>query len=166
MRIESGTSSYNFDYFSIEESSSPSVDTIVEAESYDEGGYFDTNTVNLGGSPLRNDGVDIREKDGYHFIGWIYAGEYLEYTIEVIDSGFYDFIFSLASLEATDKSLHLEIDGAISEALNYNTGGAGWQSYQDFILPSIDLNSGVQTIRVVFDSPSVNFEQFTIKTAE
>eukprot|EP00903_Cladosiphon_okamuranus_P021661 g19915.t1 len=75
----------------------------IEAEEYDEGGqgiaYYDTNTANNGGSFRTSEGVDTKASEsGGHYVGWIRAGEFIRYAVDVttaVDS--FDFEFVVAS---------------------------------------------------------------------
>lgn len=66
----------------------------VECEDYDFGGegltFHDIDEVNQGGSSYRTDGVDIgQHAAGQLHVGYVAAGEWLEYTINVLQSGTY-----------------------------------------------------------------------------
>jgi hypothetical protein len=75
----------------------------IEAEDYDVGGegvaYHDTTLGNEGGE-YRSDDVDVQSTtdggDG-HNVGWIEAGEWLEYTVDVASTGLYDIQVRVAS---------------------------------------------------------------------
>ena len=92
----------------------------IEAGHYDyfEGGlgqgisYMDL-TQNNNGDFRSNEYVDssIVENEGAT-VGWIAAGEWLEYTVEVDESGYYDFEYSYASANQNGGGpFTLEIDG-------------------------------------------------------
>ena len=58
----------------------------IEAEHYDEGGqgltFFDSDVQNTGGAFRPAEGVDIEARaDGGFHVGWVAAGEWLEYTV-------------------------------------------------------------------------------------
>src|SRR5262245_36400698 len=65
----------------------------IEAADFDEGGpgvaYFDTTFGNSGGA-YRDSHVDVQlASDGGYNIGWIGAGEWLNYTVRVPSPGDY-----------------------------------------------------------------------------
>src|SRR6516225_2269816 len=67
----------------------------IQAEDYDTGGenvgYYDTTPGNSGGQ-YRQDDVDIEtttDTGGGYNVGWIAAGEWLQYTVNVATSGTY-----------------------------------------------------------------------------
>ena len=75
---------------------------LVQAEGYDEGGdwdaYHDNDWWNAGGF-YRNDGVDLTwASGGTGLVGWVSAGEWLNYTVNVQSTGWYDTDFYVASL--------------------------------------------------------------------
>src|SRR3954452_1495218 len=68
----------------------------VQAESYDSGGegvaYHDTTSGNAGGAYRSGTNVDIVSNSstvGGYSVGYIRAGEWLEYTVKVASSGTY-----------------------------------------------------------------------------
>ncbi|MGB0370094.1 MAG: carbohydrate-binding protein [Opitutales bacterium] len=137
----------------------------IEAEDFDDGGqgvaYYDTTSSNLGGE-FRDTAVDIQvASEGGYNVGWIKTGEYLDYTINVAQSGTYDFTFRVASGHNSNKSFHLELNNTnISGPISFNTGGAGWQSWQDFTAEGIMLSAGQQELRLYMDSASFNINYF------
>src|SRR5262245_25991576 len=69
---------------------------VIEAENFDNGGagisYADTTLDNSGGQ-YRATGVDIEataDAGGGYSVGWAFAGEWLEYTVNVGAAGTYD----------------------------------------------------------------------------
>lgn len=144
------------------------VPALIEAEDYDEGGqgvaYSDTTSGNQGGE-YRTDDVDIDiATEGGYFVGWTSAGEYLNYTIEVADAGNFDFTVRVSSGLSSDKTFHLEIDGVdVTGPVVFNTGGAGWQSFQDVVVTDIPLSAGVQELRLVMDSGAFNVTSIDVQ---
>jgi hypothetical protein len=136
----------------------------VEAQHFDKGGqgvaYFDTTIGNAGNSTLRQgESVDIQtnqDVDGIYNIGWIAPGEWLEYTVEVAQSGLYRLDFRVASWNNTGE-ISVSIDGhPVGGVLNVpNTGG--WQAYQTRSLDAVHLTAGPQTVRLTFPNGNVNF---------
>nr|MBA2452326.1 carbohydrate-binding protein [Chloroflexia bacterium] len=106
-----------------------------EAEDYRDGGegigYSDMSALNLGGE-YRTDAVDIQtthDTSGDYNIGWIGAGEWLAYDVEVDASG--DYVFSARVATIYDcrsvQRFHIELDGTnvTGPIAAPNTGG--WQ---------------------------------------
>ena len=131
--------------------------TTIQAEDFDAGAdgvaYHDTESTNLGGK-YRNTGVDIQttgDTGGGHTVGWIRAGEWMQYTVNVAKSGTYDLDFRVAS-NGTGGSFHVEVDrinvtGSLSVP---NTGG--WDRWHTLSKSGINLSAGQHTIRVAFDT--------------
>jgi hypothetical protein len=132
----------------------------VEAENFDEGGegvaYHDTTAGNSGGQYRQTD-VDIEtttDLGGGYSIGYVAAGEWLVYSVNVAASGTYTLQMRVASPYA-NGTFHVEIDGVnVTGALTMpNTGG--WQVWQNVTRTGISLTSGAHQMRVVFDSASL-----------
>ncbi len=141
----------------------------VEAEDFDEGAngtaYFDTTAGNDGGQ-FRATDVDVEitgDVDGDFNVGHVAPGEWLEYTMDFANAGVYDITLRVASNLTTDRSFHLEIDGVdVTGIVTFNTGGAGWQTYQDVVVENVAFDAGAQTLRVEMDSGSFNFNYFEL----
>lgn len=142
----------------------------IEAEHYDVGGegvaFHETNTNgNEGGATLRNDEVDIEttsDASGTYNVGYILKGEWLEYTVEVANSGKYNLDLRVAA-DGSGKLLHVEIDDAdVSGAIAIpNTGG--WQTWETIVAKDIDLTQGKHVMRIAFDADYLNLNYFEFK---
>lgn len=142
----------------------------IEAEDYDMGGeglaFHEADASgNQGGAILRNDQVDIEtntDAGGGHHIAYILNGEWLEYTIDVANTGIYDLDLRVAA-EGTGKALHIDLDGvALTGSVNLpNTGG--WQVWQTLPLTNLQLNKGVHVMRITFDANYMNLNYFDFK---
>lgn len=135
---------------------------IIEAEDYDEGGqntgYYDTSLGNTGGA-YRNNDVDIEntgDDSGSYNVGWIEAGEWLQYTINAnAPSELYDFNFRVASPNGNGQ-FYLEVDGnQATDLLNVPNTGA-WQNYVNISANNIAISQGQHIIRLRFVSAGLN----------
>ncbi len=143
----------------------------IEAENYDEGreglGYHEfDNEGNQGDADYRNDQVDIEETqdvDGGYNVGYIRNGEWLAYTVDVQTTGMYDLDFRMAA-DGDNKTFHIEVDGVdVSGPVAVpNTGG--WQTWETVTVNDIELSSGEQEIRIVFDSDYMNFNYMEFRS--
>ena len=128
----------------------------IEAEDYHD--YSDTTAGNSGGA-YRNDNVDIQatnDNGGGFNVGWIASGESLSYNVNIAKAGTYKATFRVASQQSGNKSLHIEINGQnVSGPVTFNTGGAGWQSFQD-VSVEVELPAGAHVLKVAMDSSSFN----------
>ncbi|MEM7791893.1 MAG: ThuA domain-containing protein [Verrucomicrobiota bacterium] len=144
----------------------------VEAEDFDDGGNADVGntdfritykdlTAGNTGLAYRTTDVDISEfATGEYAVGWNLAGEWLEFTLDVTQSGNYTGVLRVASGQSTNKTLSISgVDPTDFESMidltgpiTYNTGGAGWTSFIDVALPPIALTEGVHTLRLNFET--------------
>src|SRR6185369_14026306 len=90
----------------------------IEAEDFDHGGegiaYHDSDGSNSGGQWRNLQGADVEKTTdaaGGYDLSSTRAGEWVEYTINLADSGAYSIDFRLASGQTTGGSFHIEIDG-------------------------------------------------------
>jgi hypothetical protein len=127
----------------------------IQAEDYDIGGegvaYHDTTAANSGGQ-YRSEGVDIEvaaDTGGGFDVGWMYATEWLNYTVSVATAGAYTLVARVAA-EGIGGTFHVEFAGIdVTGPLSIpNTGG--WQAWTN-VTATVTLAAGVQSMLVVFD---------------
>jgi hypothetical protein len=89
----------------------------IQAEDFDTGGegtgYHDTTAGNSGGQYRPNDDVDIvRTSDswGGYDVYRVQTGEWLAYTVTVVQGGAFDFSLRVATTYS-DSAFHIEVDG-------------------------------------------------------
>jgi len=126
----------------------------IQAEDFDNGGqnvaYYDNSPGNSGGA-YRSTDVDIQATgSGGYAVGWIGAGEWLKYTVNVAASGTYTATARVAS-SGSGGTFHIEFNGTDKTGPMRVPNTGGWQAYQD-LKANVSLSAGVQTMRVVFDS--------------
>lgn len=141
----------------------------IEAEHYDTGGegvaYHDLSSGNSGGQ-FRSDGVDIEATTdtgtGYN-VGWIQAGEWLEYTVNVTTGGSLNIEARVAATTA-GKTFHIELDGVnISGTLTVpNTGD--WQAWASVTSTTPSLGTGQKILRIVADAGDFNINKVIFST--
>lgn len=126
----------------------------LQAEGFDSGGegvaFHDIEAANLGGI-YRNEGPDIAwSSGGTGLIGWVAAGEWLKYTVNVQSAGAYTAEFAVASL-GQGGTFHIEANGTpVSTAITVpNTGD--WQAWRT-VSATVTLAAGQQVLRVVMDT--------------
>ncbi|HEY1014537.1 MAG TPA: carbohydrate-binding protein, partial [Herpetosiphonaceae bacterium] len=124
----------------------------IQAEDFDNGGqnvaFFDTDAGNQGGQ-YRTTDVDIEttsDTGGGVNVGWIGAGEWLEYTVNVATAGTYTFNARVAS-NTTGASFRLEANGADKTGTVAVDPTGGWQTWTT-VSRQVSLSAGTQVLRV------------------
>lgn len=111
----------------------------------------------------RNDGVDIEKcadnvTNGFN-VGWINTGEWLKYTVNVIQDGNYDLNIRISGNEATGK-LVFAFDGInLTDFISIPATG-GWQNWQTVNVGSYPLTKGEHEITLKFYFTGYNFNYF------
>jgi hypothetical protein len=159
IRLQTGTGGLNVNRFAVQPAASGSshpVPGVIEAEDFDDGGFFDTTPDNLGGE-YRPTPVDIElttDIGGGYNIGWMDAGEWLEYTIDVQAAGAYSVAARIAS-PSSDATLTIQIDGvAVATLAIPNTGW--WQSWQTVQSAPVSLTKGTHRLRLLTNTGGLN----------
>jgi len=144
---------------------------IIQLEDYDLGGngfaYYDTDEgTNVDPDPgYRTDDVDIEvctDDDGGYNLGWTAAGEWLEYTVNVANSGTYDIVLR-ASANGDDKTVSLTSDGDVLAENVPITNTLGWQEWTDITITDVELKAGEQVLRLTIgesDFVNLNYMKF------
>jgi len=130
---------------------------VIQAENFDDGGagrgYVDKSTGNSGGQ-YRTTDVDIeRTSDagsGYD-IGWVSAGEWLNYTVNVATAGTYNIDVRLAS-PSTGGVFHIEVNGVDKTGPMAVPNTGGWQTWRTVRKASVSLPAGPQVWRLIMDT--------------
>jgi endoglucanase len=153
----------------------------INAVDYDLGNqgvtYFDSDYWAVSGAPgggnsgthLRNDGVDIEtslDTQGHAYnVGWLAPLEWMEYTVNVEQSGTYRIDTRLASPEG-GGTLNLYMNGqSIGQVTAQATGG--WQLWQTHTLTDVPLTAGSQILRLtVGRTAGFNINQLTFSLTE
>jgi chitinase len=141
----------------------------IEAENFDIGkdlGYYDLEAANQGGA-YRSTTVDIEantDEGGGYNVGWVQAGEWLSYTVNVGSSGNYDLKVRVATI-AAGHHFHIEMDGInVSNTITVpNT--TGWAAFQTVTVPNVTLSAGEQKMKLVFDTGDFNINYVSFAPA-
>ena len=140
----------------------------IAAADFDNGGagiaYGDSTPGNSGGAYRATD-VDIEpSSEGGYDIGWIAAGEWMNYTVTVASAGNYTAQLRVAS-PSGGGSLHLGFNGPsnVWESVAIPSTG-GWQNWTTVSVP-VSLGAGQQQITLVFDSPGFNISAIAVAGA-
>lgn len=159
----------------------PSQRMVIHAADYDAGrsgvAYYDTESAeywvatgkrtgwNRGGQ-YRNDGVDIGVSDdasgnGY-FVGWTEAGEWLQYTIDIPEDGWYE--MDLRARDAkpdSTGSVFLLVNGERKgkEMILEKANAGSWQTVKG---DAVQLKKGRQQVRLLITSGHPDLNYFTL----
>jgi len=150
----------------------------IEAENYDLGGegiaYHDNEEENLavtnGSATYReDDGVDIEVGTAATYISNTNAGEWANYTVNVTETGNYNFEFKVASGSAAGgKSIRLQsvnqstgVTTNLGETGNFpNTGG--WAVFTSKSISGVSLTAGSNTLRLYFTGGDTNLDKVNV----
>ena len=129
----------------------------IEAENFNTGGqgigYHTTSSVNQGGA-YRTGGVGIQATTdagaGYN-VGWMYAGDWLNYTLHVPFAGVYSIKVRVASA-ISGGTFHFSSDGAAITAKLAMPNTGGWQTWTTLTVNNVSLKAGTHVIRLTMDS--------------
>jgi endoglucanase Acf2 len=139
----------------------------IQSGNYDyfEGGkgqnisYYDTSIGNNGadtGNFRTNENVDAVVDAEGKTVGWIEANEWLEYTINVSQSGKYKMNYRYASADNSAGPFHLELNGQVVSA-DINVDGTGsWSNWATDSVSNIDLLAGEHVLRVAISGGGFN----------
>lgn len=139
----------------------------LEAENFDNGGdglgHHDGDTTNAGGA-YRQTGVDIEASaDGGYNVGWIAAGEWLGYSVNVQAAGPYVFEARVAA-PAGGAAFHVEVAGVnVTGPLAVPATGS-WQTWTT-VSKIVTLPAGAQQAKVVFDTAGMNLNWLRLTLA-
>jgi len=147
-----------------------SIPGTIEAGLYDkfEGGiaqdisYVDVSVENEGGfRPEEYVDALLVNNEGAT-VGWIAAGEWLEYSVNVDPPGYYSFSFRNASdNSAGGGPFHLELDGnPITDDISTSFTG-GWDVWTTKNAGEVALSQGEHILKVAFGSGEFNLGEMT-----
>lgn len=147
---------------------------IIEAGNYDkfEGGmgqgisYFDSSPNNEGNyrpTEYVDAATDVAEGAT---VGWITAGEWMEYTIDVVTAGNYTVTARYAcGNTAGGGPFKFELDGSpVSGDITMNYAG-DWGNWQDKVITNVQLTQGQHVLRVAVANGEFNLGRMTFALA-
>jgi YVTN family beta-propeller protein len=126
----------------------------VEAEDYDVGGqgrgYLDTTAGNEQGYDVyRADDVDITTSgEGGYLVGWLAAGEWLNYTMAVPTAGLYTIQVRVGT-PLPGRTFHIEVDEVDVSGPLTVPETADWDQYGTVSIADIPMRAGTQVLRIV-----------------
>ncbi len=137
----------------------------IEAENYDVGGegesYHDSNVSNTG-AVYRQDDVDIGEfSPGLYNIGWTANGEWLEYTVNVAETGAYDIDVVYSAGRTTPAKIGLEFfdEGTVLFSNFTLPLTANWDTYTTIRKGNVQLTKGKHILRLNIPISGCNIDK-------
>jgi hypothetical protein len=143
------------------------VPSVVQAEDFREGGYWDS-TVGNYGNAYRATNVDIEttsDAGGGFNIGWFAPGEWLEYTIQVPAAAMYELSVRVAAPSA-GASFRLLVDGQAPASNVAIPGTGGWQTWRTVTVPNVALPAGTHRITVTTSTGGFNLNWISVSSAQ
>ena len=166
LRFLADTDGFNVNWISSQQTTTASghaVPGIIQAEDFDDGGFWDTTAPNYGGE-YRSTAVDIEscaDSGGGFNVGWIDAGEWLEYTISVDTPGVYQFALRVAS-PYDGRTVGVEIDGTATGSVSVPNTGL-WQRWETIRANDVYLTAGTHQLRIVALSDLFNLNWISVQ---
>jgi endoglucanase len=137
--------------------------TRIQAENFDTGGqgvaYNDGDAANSGGQYRPTEGVDVEattDTGGGHDVGWIAAGEWLEYTVNVAAAGTYDLRLRVARQPAGTSTVAVLFGGVDKTGSLIVPSTGGWQTWTSVTRTGVSLAAGQQILRIALTGASFN----------
>jgi hypothetical protein len=127
----------------------------IQAENFDNGGqnvgYFDTTSGNSLPAGYRS-GTDVdiessSDSGGGFDIGKTRAGEWLNYTVNVVSAGTYNLNVRIANI-GTGGVFRVEVDGVDKTGAMSVPNTGGWQTWQTVTKSGISLTAGTHVVRL------------------
>lgn len=140
---------------------------VIQAENYDVGGesfaYHDTTLGNTPGQYRTDEDVDVEactDTGGGFDVGWIDAGEWLEYTVNVGSTRAYNIVARVSS-GTTGGAFSIQVDGVTVAGPFTVPNTGGWQTFIDITASGVNLTAGQHVLRVTATGSGYNFNKLT-----
>ena len=119
----------------------------IQAEDFDPAGYSDSSSTNEGGAYRTDTGVDVKSITNGYAVGWMTAGEWLEYTILVETEGDYDVTIRSGAV-GTGRTFKIsQCDTTLINAFQVPNVST-WGEFKTLSAGKVHLKPGYQKIRV------------------
>ncbi|MGB0254551.1 MAG: glycosyl hydrolase [Flavobacteriaceae bacterium] len=124
--------------------------------------YFDSSIINEGGARTDEYVDTATDTNEGMTVGWIAAGEWLEYSIDVQNAGTYSVDIRYASGNPNGGGpMHFELDGeTISGSISFSTT-SNWGTWTTKTVTGIPLTGGEHILRVAVDGGEFNLGRMT-----
>ena len=139
---------------------------VIEVEEYDNGGeglaYHDNDPVNQSGNFRPGEGVDVGAYGGGHILGYVENGEWIEYTVDVSQTGVYSVTAEVAS-EIANGQYSLTFTGNNASTTFDTPSTGGWVAFTEISAnTNIALDAGQQIMRFEIENGNAfNLDRIT-----
>jgi hypothetical protein len=148
----------------------PAIPSVLEAERYDLGGfqiaYHDRTIPNEGGAFRTGERVDVGaagSASGGFFVGWLAAGEWMDYSFFAPVAGSYNIKVRVAA-PAAGGQFTLAVDGVAIGGVQSVPNTGGWAAWQDVTLANIPVSAGYHVLRFVSVDGDYNFDRIAFES--
>lgn len=136
----------------------------IEVEEFDKGcdgiAFHDSDNKNEGDANIQEGGADIVSGGDNYAIGYTAADEWLEYTVNVTQSGNYALsAFAASGLEGSGFQLYLDGKELGDKITVPQTGEESWDVYKEITVGEVSLQEGVHTLRLTITNPYCNIDK-------
>jgi hypothetical protein len=143
----------------------------IIATNFDYGGegiaYHDLTAGNNGNGPRQDSNIDTEiSNGGISNIGWIRAGEWVEYTIDVDSTSEYEISVIVASDNSSGGTFSMNFNETelITDIGVAFTGG--WYTYKTVIADTVTLTENDSIMRFIFNKGEYNLNKIIFKALE
>jgi alpha-N-arabinofuranosidase len=159
------TNGFNLNWMTLAPSTTTSVSTLIQAEDFLDEGFWDSTVGNTGGAYRFTD-VDIQptgDSGGGFNVGWVAAGEWLEYAITIPSAGTFDVAARIATIN-TGRSFRLLVNGVdVTGTVTVPTTGS-YQKWQTVTRTNVSLPAGTHRLRFTTGTGGFNLNWLSLKT--
>lgn len=134
----------------------------IQAQDYDRYNELDGAREGATSGPCAEGEVDLSETDdenGVCNVGWVTAGEWLQYDFYISEAGNYDLVLRIASAN-NGVPIQVSLDGNAIGSVQ--SSGGGWTTWVSETIADVDFSSGMHTITMDFPQDGINLNFFDI----
>lgn len=137
--------------------------TTVEAEDFDLGGqgvaYSDKEADNRGSHDYRNEWVDFSTHGDATHVGWFSRDEWMNYTVSVPSTGYYEFSAWLGSKATTSKIVELREGQSVLAELAFLSSSGNSRTFEQSPPTTLYLEQGEHTFTLYARDGSVRVDK-------
>jgi len=144
---------------------------VIEAEDFDSEDYAECSSPwgpqfaarpdeSVATESCSNDARPDAPNPNYN-VGWISEGDWVQYTVEVAQSGVYNFKAWLASGSDPKGGVEIYVNDKL---VGYNNAGKsnGWQDWQLYNIGTVEMTKGTNVIKALFPEGGVNLDAIEV----